>query len=358
MDLNERDKIAQRQDKEATILAEKRNRFRSAEENFKSFFKDIDKTGLTPFGELPERKTEILKTLVKLFLTNPTEYEKKKEEINELYPQFNSEEFKKSLTEMWNYEYEFYKELIKYLNTMDNDYRTLFSESYKKKTFEMARNGIFLFFEQTPDLENFLIDDVEKNVKFVCDYLAMDDFGPLLQILSMIFSEEDPSDFLRTIKTKELKEAVACLINGCYGSCARTMLALIENEHTNASSVNKDFFNERITKGKERSIEISKQLGEIEISYLSECWELMDAFYREITVKNTEKSKRFINRNEVVHGVYWDTILPDRNACIGLVLFYLSFKHISYFLQEVYDMKAHITEEFALIVARKVKENV
>lgn len=272
MDLNERDKIAQRQDKEATILAEKRNRLRSAEENFKSFFKDIDKTGLTPFGELPERKTEILKTLVKLFLTNPTEYEKKKEEINELYPQFNSEEFKKSLTEMWNYEYEFYKELIKYLNTMDNDYRTLFSESYKKKTFEMARNGIFLFFEQTPDLENFLIDDVEKNVKFVCDYLAMDDFGPLLQILSMIFSEEDPSDFLRTIKTKELKEAVACLINGCYGSCARTMLALIENEHTNASSVNKDFFNERITKGKERSIEISKQLGEIEISYLSKCY--------------------------------------------------------------------------------------
>lgn len=357
MDFAKRMQIAQRQDEEAAVLAEKRDRFRAAEEKYRSFFREIDKTDTRPFGELPDRKSESLKRIVEIYLGDPAEYEKKKNELHTKYPQFESKEFKDALIEMWNLQYEYYKELIKYLNSMDNDYKTLFSESYKKKTFEMAENGLFLFFEQTPDMEDELSDDVKKNIEFVCNYIAMDDFGPLLQMLSMIFTDEDPDDFLRTVKTRELKEAVACLINGCYGSCARTMLALIENEHTNASSINRDFFVDRVTKGKDRSIKISKQLGDISITYLSECWELMDAFYKEITLNSNKKSTRFINRNEVVHGVYWDAILPDRNSCIGLVLFYLSFKRISYFLQEVYDMKTNMTEEFTLIMARKVRED-
>ena len=357
MDFAKRMQIAKRQDEESAILANKRDLFRRAEDKYRSFFSDVDKNEAMLFGEAPERKSESFKRIIEVFANNPDEYDKKRDEINAKYPQFNSQEFKDALNEMWKYQYEFYKELIKYLNSMDNDYKTLFSESYKKKTFDMAKNGLFLFYEQTPDMEEVLIDDTNKNIDFVCNYFAMDDFGPLLQMLSMIFSDEDPDDFLRTVKTRELKEAVVCLINDCYGSCTRTMLALIENEHTNASSINSDFFKERITKGKERSIEISKQLDEINISYLSECWKLMDDFYREITLNNNKKSKRFINRNEVVHGVYWDSILPDRNSCIELILFYLSFKRISYFMREVYDMKTNMSEEFAIFMARKVRDN-
>ena len=357
MDFVKRMEIAKRQDAEAAVLAEKRNRFRCAEEKYRSFFTGIDKSDTKPFGELPERKSESFNRIIKILLTNPDEYEKKKNEINAKYPQFTSKEFVDSMTEMWKYQYEYYKELIKYLNKMDEDYKTLFSDDYKRKIFDLAKNGLFLFFEQTPDMEDVLCDDVNKNLEFVFNHIAIDDFGPLRQMLSMIFTDEDPDDFLRTIKTRELKEAVACLINGCYGSCARTMLALIENEHTNASSINRDFFEDRITKGKDRSVEISKQLGDTNITYLSECWELMDAFYKEITLNSNKKSNRFINRNEVVHGVYWNAILPDRNSCIGLVLFYLSFKSISYFLQEIYDMKTHINEELIAVMARKVKDN-
>lgn len=357
MDFNERIKIAKRQDEQAAVLAEKRDRFYRAQEKYRSYFKDVDKDDAKLFGELPKRKSESFKRIIEIFLTKPSEYEKKRDEINAKYSQFNSQEFKESMIEMWKYQYEYYKELVHYLNTMEEDYRTLFNDSYKKKTFDLAKNGLFLFYEQTPDMEEVLTDDVENNISFVCDYFAMYDFDPLMQMLSMIFADEDPNDFLRTVKTRELKEAVVCLINDCYGSCARTMLALIENEHTNASSINRDFFGDRITKGTDRSIEITKQLGDINISYFSECWELMDAFYKEITLNSNKKSNRFINRNEVVHGVYWDSILPNRNSCIGLILFYLSFKRISYFLQEVYDMKTNINEELIAIMARKVKEN-
>ena len=353
MDFFKRMEIAKRQDEQARVLLEKRNRFNRAEEKYRSFFIGVDKDGAKPFGDLPEKKSESFNRVIDIFVNNQEEYAKRRDRINELYPQFTSREFKDSMDEMWKYQYEYYKELIKYLNVMDEDYRNLFSEDYKKKTFEMAKNGLFVFYQQTPDMEEVLVDEVNKNIRSILDYIAMDNFGPLIQMLSGMFSEEDPNDYLRTVKTRELKEAVSCLINHCYGSCARTMLALIENEHTNASNINRDFFTDKITKGKDRSVAISEQLGDINITYLSQCWELMDDFYKEITLNANKKSKRYINRNEVVHGVYWDAILPDRDSCTELILFYLSFKHISYFLQEVYDMKTNMTEELIAIMARE-----
>lgn len=358
MEIAERNKIAERQDKESEYLAEKWRQYEEAEDKFRSYFLEIDKKGDSLFDNLPERKSEIFSEIINLYLNDQTQYKSKLEEINKKYPQFNSSEFKNAMNDMWVKQTEYYKELVNYLNVMDNDYKTLFSDSYKNKIFDMAKNGLFVFYEQTPDLEDFLVDDTDKNIRLVLDYLAIDNFGPLLQMLSAIFAEEDPNDFLRTIKTRELKEAVACLINNCYGSCARTMLALIENEHNNASNINRDFFSDRITKGADRSIEISEQLGQINIAYFSECWKLMDDFYREITLNSNKKSKRFINRNEVVHGVYWDAILPNRDSCTELILFYISFKRISYFLQQVYDMKTNMNELIIATLARKAKDNV
>ena len=356
MDFQERDKIIKRQEERHRVLLEKRALFTDAEDRYRKFFLEIDKSDGHLFGELPERKTESTERIIKILLEDPEQYKKKTEEIHKKYPQLESEEFKNALKEMWKFQYEYYKELVDYINMTNNDYETLFSPEYKNKTFDMAKNGLFVFYEETPDLENFLVDDVDKNIKFVLDYISIDNFGPLLQMLSPIFGEDDPSDWLRMIKTRELREAIACLINGCYGSCARTMLALIENEHTNASNINRDFFEDKITKGADRAVEISKQLGDIHISYYAECWKLMNDYYQEITANSAKKSKRFINRNEVVHGVYWDSILPDKKSCTELVLFYISFKAMSFLLQEVYDMRARVNEEFNLVIAKELSE--
>ena len=92
MDLTKRIEIAKRQDAQAAILAQKRDCFRRAEEKYRSFFTGIDKSDTKPFGELPERKSESFDMIIKIFLTNPEEYEKKKNEINTKYPQFTSKE--------------------------------------------------------------------------------------------------------------------------------------------------------------------------------------------------------------------------------------------------------------------------
>ncbi len=356
MDFAKRMEIAKRQEERHRALLQKRERFSDAEEKYRQFFLDIDKNEAHLFGDLPERKTESTRRIIELLLKNPEEYKRKTAEIHAKYPQLTSSEFTEALKTIWKYQYEYYKELVDYLNMTNEDYETLFSPEYKKKTFEMAKNGLFLFYEETPDMEKFLTDDTDKNIEFVLNYISMDDFGPLRQMLMYLYTEEDPSDFLRTVKTRDFKEAIACLINGCYGSCARTMLALIENEHTNASNINRDFFEDKITKGADRDIELSKQLGEIHVSYFAECWKLMNDYYQEITANSAKKSTRYINRNEVVHGVYWDAILPDKKACTELVLFYVSFKAMSFLLQEVYDMRARVNEEFDLVIAKELSE--
>lgn len=356
MDFAKRNEIAKRQEERHRVLLEKRERFTDAEEKFRQFFLDIDKNEALLFGNPPETKTESTRRIIELLLKNPEEYKRKTAEIYAKYPQLASSEFTEALKTMWKYQYEYYKELVDYLNMTNEDYETLFSPEYKKKTFEMAKKGLFLFYEETPDMEEVLTDDTDKNIEFVLNCISMDDFGPLRQMLMYLYTEEDPTDFLRTVKTRDFKEAIDCLINGCYGSCARTMLALIENEHTNASNINRDFFKDKITKGADRAIEISKQLGKIHVSYFAECWKLMNDYYQEITASSAKKSTRFINRNEVVHGVYWDAILPDKKACTELVLFYISFKAISFLLQEVYDMRARVNEEFNLIIAKELSE--
>ena len=216
----------------------------------------------------------------------------------------------------------------------------------------MAKNGYFLFYEQTPDFESFLTDNLENNIKTVTSYFSCKNWSMLVHIFTG-WLEDNPDDWLRTIKTNDLREALFCLVNECYSSCTRTMLALMENEHENASNINADLVKPIITTGKERSIQISEQLKDINVTYFLECWKLMDDYYREITISAKNKSKRFINRNEVVHGVYWDTILPNRDSCLQLILFYISFKTISFFLQSIYDMKEMVTEYLVLFSGLK-----
>ena len=358
MDQSKRVEVIKRQDADSRTLAEKRERFYDAQDKWFEYFRKVDNNDANIFGLQSDKRSDVFKNVIDLFLNNPESYNQKKKEIDSKYPWFKSKEFKDALVEMRKNQYDYYDAFVKYLNMVNNDYNMLFTEAYKKRTFDLANHGVFLFYEQTPDLEEFLIDNVEENKKIVLHLLSMDNYKPLLNMLSGFLFEDDPNDYLRTIKTNELREAIFCLINGCYSSCTRTMLALIENEHTNASNINKDLFKDRVTKGHERSIEISKQLGEVNISYFSRCWELMNSFYKEITLNNNKKSNRFINRNEVVHGVYLDSILPNEETCVSLILFYMSFKAISFYLQEIYEMKTSIMEDALAIMARKAKNNV
>lgn len=341
MDAKLREETIKRQDEKSNSLANKYEKSRRARRVFTGFLKDVKDEDITELFGIPEKRSECVEAVSKLHSNNPDEYAKKIAVLDDKYPQLKTDEFKKAFSDWEKAQFDYFSEFVDYLNMLNNDYETIFPTEYKKKTFELAKNGYFLFFEQTPDFEPFLINDVEKNVKVITDFYSANDWR-LLRNLFTNFFEDSPDDWLRTVKTKDLKEAFCCLMNGCYSSCTRTMIALIENEHENASNINADFFKPIITTGKERSIRISEQLADIKMTYFLDCWKLMNDYYREITINVKNKSERFINRNEVIHGVYWDAILPDENSCLQLILFYISFKTISFFLQSIYDLKENV----------------
>ena len=343
MNLNTKEKVVQRQDTKSKLLADKFEASRKARLAFTGFLKDVNEDFISGLFGTPEKRSECAKIISGLHANNPEEYDKKIELLNEKYPQLQSEEFKKAFNDWEKAQFDYFTEFIDYLNMMDDDYKELFSSEYKKRTFELAKNGYFLFYEQTPDFEPFLTDKVEDNIKIITTFFSSNDWHMLVRIFTN-WLEDNPDDWLRTVKTNDLREALLCLINECYSSCTRTMLALMENEHENASNINADLVKPIITTGKERSIRISEQLKDIKVTYFLDCWKLMDNFYKEITISAKNKSKRFINRNEVVHGVYWDSILPSKESCLQLILFYISFKTISFFLQSIYDMKEMVAE--------------
>ena len=350
--MNLREEVIQRQDKKSKLLADKFEICRKARKVFTDFTKNINEDFISSLFGTPEKKSDCVKIVSDLHSNNPDEYGNKIKALNKKYPQLQSEEFKKAFSDWEKAQFDYFNELIDYLNMMNDDYEKLFSPEYKKRTFELAKNGYFLFYEQTPDFESFLTDNLENNIKTVTSYFSCKNWSMLVHIFTG-WLEDNPDDWLRTIKTNDLREALFCLVNECYSSCTRTMLALMENEHENASNINADLVKPIITTGKERSIQISEQLKDINVTYFLECWKLMDDYYREITISAKNKSKRFINRNEVVHGVYWDTILPNRDSCLQLILFYISFKTISFFLQSIYDMKEMVTEYLVLFSGLK-----
>ena len=353
MDSKLREEIIKRQDEKSKSLSEKFEKSRKARTIFTSVIKDIDEGFISELFGAPEKRSDCAKIISDLHSKNPEDYNEKVKILNEKYPQLKSEEFKKAFSDWEKAQFDYFSEFIDYLNMMDDDYKNLFSSEYKKKTFELAKNGYFLFYEQTPDFEPLLTDKVEENVKTVSSFFSSRNWIMLINTFSN-WLEDNPDDWLRTVKTNDLREALFCLVNGCYSSCTRTMLALIENEHENASNINADLLKPIITTGKERSIQISEQLKDVRINYFSECWKLMDDYYREITISVKNKSKRFINRNEVVHGVYWDAILPSRDSCLQLVLFYISFKTISFYLQSIYDMKEMVSEYLVIFNGLKL----
>lgn len=347
-----REDVIKRQDQRSDELSNLYGSYMLAKEKYEEIFRNItDEPPVFPGLDKTSKKSVNL-GVVKAYESDDPKIKETMKAFVTAHPVLTSPETKKLLSDFNEKKYLYYRCLCDYMNMIDNDYKELFADEYKKKTFALADNGIFLFYEMTPDSEPFLVDDLGINMRFVLDSYSKDDFERLRYLLRNIIKNGYKStNSLQKTKTVELCEAVACLMNGCFSSCARTMLALMENEHTNASNLDIDFFKKPITTGFNRSFSISKQLGDINISYLSDCWERLDSFYREITISISDKSKRFINRNEIVHGAYEDAIIPDKDTCIELILFYLSFKRISYFLQRVYDMKFEIENDLLCLKA-------
>jgi len=119
------EEIIKRQDASTANLEKKKEAFEEAERKFNEFFKEVDESGFKLIDKNIEKKSGIINEIVNLYLNNQKEYKKKLEEINTRFPIFKSKEFKESIFNMQKAQYEYYKELVAYLNEANDDYNTL-----------------------------------------------------------------------------------------------------------------------------------------------------------------------------------------------------------------------------------------
>lgn len=210
----------------------------------------------------------------------------------------------------------------------------------------LAERGIFLYYQQTPDapIEGLSIDDAEK---LILNDLSINNFYMLCHMLSQILTTNSLNP-LQENKRLDLQEALNCIINGIYQSCARTMFSLLENEHTNASNLIKQ------STGFERSNEINKYVEEMGSDYYKKVWRKLNKYYKKLNCNTEKMDKETINRNDLAHGTYKH--IATKEDCIKLILLYLSFKELSFYLQRMIGFKNELMKDTINFILQEIEK--
>jgi hypothetical protein len=337
--IEERNNAIKRQDAFADEVEKTQQEFRTEENKFIKYFSFSDSFGLIDGTYLPKVTTitELTKFVVDLKKNGGKEFQelcKRSDKLKESKGCFDFDSYDKA-------KYNYYEKAIDYFLMLDNDRATIFSLDYSKKVNNLAKEGWFLFYEDTPDLEPFLPNEANACIHKIIELYSMNDCAPLVQKFALVLDPNRTRNNLEKAKANDLKEALQCLINHCYNSCARTMTSLLENDHLNASSIYADCFKVGIATGLARAEAIERQLPKL-VSY-QDFWTNFNNFYKNF---NLDKGFKGFSRNHLVHGSYdRETTIVD---CIQLILAFASFKKLSFSLQIIYDFKNSVINDLLI----------
>ena len=297
-----------------------------------------------------DSKIDLTSFLSNLKLSNPASFEEHVKKAKELHPDLFTEDYNALEREIRLEAIKYFSVFYLYLVIMNEYFECVFDKKYKERLLNLANNGYFLFFIDLPIFKNQFTDNIEDNINIVKNYFLNDEMSNLFNEIKVFTENKNPKNELEQIKSSELMEVLKCLKSESYSSCCRTLFALIENDHTNASNINANLFRKKITKGEDRAKKITDQINSIDLSYLKKWWKIMNEFYHDLTCSSNKNNKDYINRNDLVHGEYERSKMPNKEWCLKLFLFYLSFKRISFILQSLFDIKTEIVD---ILVAQK-----
>ena len=284
-----------------------------------------------------DKTADIVPYLANLKTNRPDIFKELVSQAKKIAPDLFSGEYKELENQLLVERIKFLALFKLYLTIMDRHYRINFSETYKNKIFELAKNGYFLFFYDEPIFDDVLTDDSSKNEEIVCDYFLKDNNKMLREEISHYMSKNATGNEVERLKLSDLNEAVVCMQQGCYDSCCRTLTALIEHDHNKSSNIGANSFRKIISSGVGRAEAITKQINSMNIRYFKKIWNFMDKFYKDFNKPYKHKIEGLLNRHELVHGDYENMTIPTKEWCLKLFLFYFSFKHISFMLQFIFD---------------------
>ena len=281
---------------------------------------------------------------VALFWIQQTEKAKKiSDELNN-YPEYI--EFSRKQKDYENLKYIYYAKLYTFFKMISDDRKKVFNTSYLHLMDELSERGWFIYYLQTPDIQ-FPNESIEDSEKFLYSLFSTNNCSYLHFLFKDLLKINTLNDIRRN-KISDLKEALACISNGAYQSCARTMFTLLENEHVNASSLIKR------SHGLERSNEISKYVKDMGSTYYSKVWSKINRYYKLLNCDTDKMDDSRINRHDLAHGTYKH--IATKEDCIKLFLLFITFKELSFYLQNMVDFMSDFKKDLISYIINEMSK--
>ena len=298
--------------------------------------------------ELPEH--ERMNQILELWMKDDTKLNSLREALSKSGKQ---EEIGNLEQQLEKAKFEYFIALVNLDNAIDNSRKTLFSDEYKTKLNELAKDGVLLYFLETPDIP---ILAKEFSANDILESFTLDECLSLKTLFQYIVSTKNPSPSMRR-KIDDIISAVNCLENGEYRSAARTVFALLESEHKNCSSAMDNYFtlDSRMRKGAQRAEKIQQILNGLkEQTYFLEVWKIVNPIYKDIL---DSKAKSFIDRNSIIHGDYYsDKLDIDEKDVVKLMLLFINMRMISDHIQLYCEMLRESINYTEIHIAQELKK--
>lgn len=285
----------------------------------------------------------IFKRVALFWIQQPEKAKTISDELSK-YPEYI--EFSKKQKDYENLKYIYYAKLYAFYKMISDDRKKVFDAPYLNLMDKLSERGWFIYYLQTPDIQ-FPNESIEDSEKFIYNLFSTNNCL-YLHLLFRDFLEIETLNDLRRNKISDLKEALACISNGAYQSCARTMFALLENEHVNASSLIKR------SRGLERSKKISKCVKDMGSTYYSKVWSKINRYYKSLNCDTDKMDSSRINRHDLAHGTYKH--IATKEDCIKLFLLFITFKELSFYLQNMVDFMSDFKKDLISYIINEMSK--
>jgi len=306
----EQEKFSMVQDEYNKLKSEWHKALKSVPDDVKDLFDGMKKGDI---NEMIENEPEKYSQLVKK-LDHSSEYVKSRE-LQKEYSDFK---------------YKYFIEAIHFFEFIIEERKRNISDVYITWLDNLATEGWFMYYVVAEELQ--LNGELGRDCIFLEKFWSWFDFKNLRFLTKELVSLTNDLNVLRREKSRDFREALDSIYQGNYRTAARTMLALLENEHKNCGNSSKK------TRGLKRSKNINKLISSMKLDYFENLWQKYDSYYKKLN--SPTKIDNVLNRNELIHGEYdADVSMVD---VLKLVFLYISFKELSYNVQ----LRIEFYEEF------------
>lgn len=238
----------------------------------------------------------------------------------------------KSVSDYDQAKYNYYLSFYDYVNLILKDRERLLDEDYILKIKELGEKGWFIYFLRTPDFP--LFEKVDDSIHYLYHLYCSKNYEWLKRWILPLLNTKNGLQTTHDMKIDDLTEAINCMINGAYRSCARTLFALLENEHRLCSNLLPK------ARGLDRANKINENIVNLKVEYYYEAWEQMNEYFKIYNLDFTKNDIDELNRNELAHGEYKRKV-TDKD-CLKLIFLLASFKELTFVVRN----KIEIEEEF------------